>query len=167
MSIKDYIDIQYIWGLMLVFSSPLLVGLIFFINRRATKPLKKTLLIFIPTASLWLSFFLYDNFLMLKVESEVREYASNPYEEYIIIKDGKIQSSEALIYALRSVSTKFTNKTFSSRINERTYKIIRGSHSLTLRVFDSSSRESFYWVVYTVPGTNYEYIGRIQPNETY
>jgi hypothetical protein len=104
---------------------------------------------------------------MLKVESEIREYASNPYEEYIIIKDGKIQSSEALIYALRSMSTKFTNKTFSSRINERTYKIIGGSHSLTLRVFDSSSRESFYWVVYTVPGTNYEYIGRIQPNETY
>ncbi|CCO59899.1 hypothetical protein VIBNI_B0061 [Vibrio nigripulchritudo] len=37
--------------------------------------------------------------------------------------------------------------------------------SLNLKVFESSDKEMFYWVVYTVPGTSYEYIGRIRINE--
>ena len=164
MSLKDYIDIQQIIGKVLFFSFPLLVGSIFLIKLKA-KPIRTALFVFLPAVAIWWCFFAYDSFLLLRVESEIKEFVSKPYDEYSVSTDGKRQEAKPTIQSLRRISTKFTNKTFSSRTNERIIHINRRNKSLTLRMFDSSDRENFYWVVYNVPETNYRYIGRILINE--
>lgn len=165
MSLKDYIDIQQLIGKVLFFSFPLLVGSIFLIKLKATKPIRTTLFVFFSAVAIWWSFLAYDSFLLLKVESEIKEFVSKPYDEYSVSTDGKRQEAKPTIQSLRRISTKFQNKTFSSRTNERILHINRRNKSLTLRMFDSSDRENFYWVVYNVPETNYRYIGRIRINE--
>ncbi|CCN81094.1 conserved hypothetical protein [Vibrio nigripulchritudo SFn27] len=165
MSLKDYIDIHDLFAKVLFFSFPLILGSILLIKLRATRPLRTSFFVFLPVAAIWWSFFAYDGFLLLKVESEIKEFVSNPDDEYSVFIDGKQEDAKPIIQSLRRISTKFTNKTFSSRTNKRLFNISRGNMSLNLKVFESSDKEMFYWVVYTVPGTSYEYIGRIRINE--